>query len=92
MEIFDFVECSNRTRSPRELFELLLRATRSEGFDQVGKQRAEIVQADEGQCLRPELPVGGGDHKDRERRQKKKREEQEERWSGEAKAGKHIGA
>jgi len=30
-----FVECSNRTRSPRELFELLLRATRSEGFDQV---------------------------------------------------------
>ncbi|MBV8753570.1 MAG: LuxR family transcriptional regulator [Pseudonocardiales bacterium] len=35
MDIFDFVECSNQTRSPERLFGLLVDAAGSEGFDQV---------------------------------------------------------
>jgi len=35
MEIFEFVECSNRTRSLSDLFSLLLTAADKEGFDRV---------------------------------------------------------
>ena len=35
MEIFDFVECTNRTKSLPDLFELLVVAADKEGFDQV---------------------------------------------------------
>jgi DNA-binding CsgD family transcriptional regulator len=35
MELFEFVECSNRTRSLLELFQLLVVAAGKEGFDQV---------------------------------------------------------
>lgn len=35
MELFEFVECSNRTRSLFELFKLLVAAAGKEGFDQV---------------------------------------------------------
>jgi DNA-binding CsgD family transcriptional regulator len=35
MELFEFVECSNRTQSLPELFKLLVEAANREGFDQV---------------------------------------------------------
>lgn len=36
MDIFEFVECSNRTKSLPKLFNLLVTAAANEGFDQVG--------------------------------------------------------
>src|SRR5262245_60639349 len=35
MDIFEFVECSNRTKSLPKLFNLLVTAAANEGFDQV---------------------------------------------------------